>query len=614
MRELRAFHVLARLHPYARCFSSSSAISENTSYLQHPTQKYDSGRLLSRVSGPTDTTLSTQTLGQYWKTLVDKHADHPALIVRHEPSTQHDLDFNQQASSSSSSSSISDNDDCIRWTYAEMNKHVRLLAKGMKKMGLKKGDRIAVLMMNNSEMACLQIATSIIGAILVTLNPSYTAKDLLRSLNHVEATVLFIVPSLRSSDYLSNLQSILPSLKGQAGHSTNIEDEQCPSLKRIILVDNLTSRPKGWHSTSLLSSEGKGFQFALERMNGKAIDYRDVIASSQGIEEDIDEVDLTCHDVINLQFTSGTTGKPKAVALASHNLVNNGIVLGQVMHLTPNDILANIPPLFHCFGDYSRFGIFQEYSTDIELLFAGLTLGNLAAWSAGAAILYASEGFDPVRALRASSEEKATAIHGVPAHFIAELDILRQVKAAQKSGNWDQVLKLGVRQDENWSFHLRTGFTSGSTVPIELMRSIMDNNLLGAKEQTSVYGMTETSPVSFACDTQASIKRRCETVGRVIPHAHAKIVSPDDPDGKPLPIGEIGELCTSGYIVMKGYWNDQKQTNEVLEYHPDEPDVLWMRTGDLAMIDKDGYAEIRGRVKDLIIRGGENITAVEIEK
>jgi acyl-CoA synthetase (AMP-forming)/AMP-acid ligase II len=241
-------------------------------------------------------------------------------------------------------------------------------------------------------------------------------------------------------------------------------------------------------------------------------------------------------------------------------------------------------------------------------------LGNLAAWSAGSAILYAAEGFDPVRALRASSEEKATALHGVPAHFVAELGVLKQLKAAQRTGDWYQVLSQGIRQDEDWQFNLRTGFTSGSTVPIELMRSIMDPNLLGAQEQTSVYGMTETSPVSFACDTQASIKRRCETVGRVIPHAHAKIVSPEDEDGKPLPIGEIGELCTSGYIVMKGYWNDKKQTNEVLQYHPDEPDILWMRTGDLGVLDKDGYAEIRGRVKDLIIRGGENLTAVEIEK
>jgi acyl-CoA synthetase (AMP-forming)/AMP-acid ligase II len=270
---------------------------------------------------------------------VADHADRPALIVRHEPSNQHDL--------GSSLSSTASSEECIRWTYTQMNDHIRQLVAGMKKIGIKKGDRVAVLMMNNSAMACLQIATSILGAILVTLNPSYMAKDLLRSLNHVGASVLFIVPSLRSSDYLDKLQSILPSLQGAAGHSTEISDEECPSLKRIILVDNMSSRPKGWHSQSLLSAEGKGFEFALERMKGKAIDYRSILAP--GDEAIGEEVELDCNDVINLQFTSGTTGKPKAVALTSKNLVNNGIILGQVMHLTSRDILANIPPLFHCF-------------------------------------------------------------------------------------------------------------------------------------------------------------------------------------------------------------------------------------------------------------------------
>lgn len=156
---------------------------------------------------------------------------------------------------------------------------------------------------------------------------------------------------------------------------------------------------------------------------------------------------------------------PKAVALTSHNLVNNGIALGRLMHLTPIDLLANIPPLFHCFG---------------------LTLGNLAAWSCGAGLLYPSEGFHALRALRAASEEGATAIHGVPAHFIAELELLRRIRTAQKHGNNDELSKLGVARSEQFHFQLRTGFTSGSTVPIELMHSIMD--LLGAKEQTVVYG------------------------------------------------------------------------------------------------------------------------------
>lgn len=343
MRELRALRVLARLHVHSRCFSAAPVKNASTSYAQHPTQKDEQGQLLSRVSGPTDTVLSTQTLGQLWSTLVQDHADRPALIVRHEPSNQHDV---KATGSCSSSNSSANSEECIRWTYAQMDDHIRQLVAGMRKLGIKKGDRVAVLMMNNSAMACLQIATSVMGAILVTLNPSYMAKDLLRSLNHVGVSVLFIVPSLRSSDYLDKLQSILPSLQGEAGHSTEISDEQCPTLRRIVLVDNMTARPKGWHSQSLLSTEGKGFDFALERMKGKAVDYRSILVPG---DNQVGERDIDCHDVINLQFTSGTTGKAKAVALTSHNLVNNGIVLGQVMHLTPQDILANVPPMHHCF-------------------------------------------------------------------------------------------------------------------------------------------------------------------------------------------------------------------------------------------------------------------------
>ena len=583
MRARLATHLA--LNPRRLSTPAARRLASTTTHAQHPTLLDEHGRLLSRVSGPTDTPLSSHTLGRFWDSLVGKHADRPALIVRHEPQQQHG-DLAQGAG-----------DACIRWTYEQMDSHVRRLVRGMRRLGIKRGDRVAVLMMNNSAMASLQIATSLLGAVLVTLNPSYTHKELSRSLNHSGASSLFIVPSLRSSDYLEKLTTILPSLAsplGSRGDPTELADEACPLLKRIILVDNLSARPQGWESHSVLAREGKGYQFALQRIQGRAIDYRDMLqANDEGAAHGSEEPGLTCHDVINLQFTSGTTGSPKAVALTSHNLVNNGIMLGQVMHLTPADILANIPPLFHCFG---------------------LTLGNLAAWSCGAAILYSAEGFDPVRALRAASEDKATAIHGVPAHFIAELAVLRQVLQARKTGKWDNVERLGVRRDEAWDFVLRTGFTSGSTVPIELMHAIMDDNLLGAKEQTTVYGMTETSPVSFACDTKAAVKLRCETVGRVMPHVHAKVVAPDDPLGKPLPVGEVGELCSGGYIVMDGYWNDRARTDEVLQVHPDEPDITWMRTGDLAAINKDGYAEIRGRVKDLIIRGGENLTAVNIEK
>lgn len=274
--------------------------------------------------------------------------------------------------------------------------------------------------------------------------------------------------------------------------------------------------------------------------------------------------------------------------------------------------------------------------------------------------MYAAEGFHPTRALRAAAEEGATALHGVPAHFVAELDVLRRVRQARKelestlkdtavasgAGSCNSATAwptdLDVLPTEDWHFKLRTGFTSGSTVPIEQMRAIMDDELLGATEQTVVYGMyqrrrqryrtrtqtlnavslhvfpigmTETSPVSFGCDTRADVEQRCKTVGRVVPHVEAKIVAPDDPAGMPLPVGAVGELCVSGYVIMEGgYWNDAERTREVLQEHSSEKGVTWMRTGDLGKMGEDGYTEICGRVKDLIIRGGENIAAVGIEK
>lgn len=253
---------------------------------------------------------------------------------------------------------------------------------------------------------------------------------------------------------------------------------------------------------------------------------------------------------------------PKAVALTSRNLLNNGIAIGDGLRFTSKDILCNVPPLFHCFG---------------------LVLGNLAAWVSrglavrsrtilyrgsfpssfflphararkthGASVVYAAEGFDPVRALRATSEERCTALHGVPTHFISELEVLDQIQAHASSPS-SVPLPPGARSGETFDFTpLRTGLTSGSTVPIELMHRIMDPRKLGAKEQTVVYGMTESSPVSFQCALDAPIDKRCETVGKVSAHTHAKIVAPEDRDGKPLPVGQPGEVCVAGYLVFQG--------------------------------------------------------------
>lgn len=256
-----------------------------------PVTRDAAGRLLARVSGPTSTALSDETLPQFWSRLVGEHGDRRALVVKHEPGAR------------------GEGDGCLRWTFAQMDEHVQRLARGLKEeLGVKRGDRVAVLMMNSSAMASLQVATAFAGAILVTLNPSYTSKELLRSLRHVEATHLFVVPSLRSSDYLANLVEIFPSLLGESkgAHQQQMHDEACPSLRRIVLVDNLSDRPSGWESESVLAVQGKGFQHALQRFNGHAFDYRDVVSNSGSDAPETDHIGKD--DVINLQLTSGTTG------------------------------------------------------------------------------------------------------------------------------------------------------------------------------------------------------------------------------------------------------------------------------------------------------------------
>ncbi|SOV05405.1 related to Long-chain-fatty-acid--CoA ligase [Ustilago sp. UG-2017a] len=554
--------------------------SLQSSCQQHPTKRESNdGPLLSRVSGPTDKPLCELSLSQFWEEAVSKYADLPALISKHEPASQHG-----KGGSSSG--------DCVRWTYGAMNEHIKSLVAGLHQLGIRKEDRVAVLMMNCSAYGALQWACAEVGAILVTLNPAYSTSELRRALNLVEATTLFVVPSLRVTNYLESLLELLPSLSSSAttsGDPTVLQDETLPCLKRIVVIDNLDNRPRYWESNSVLAQQGKSFSDAMSVLNGRALGYRDLLVSSPStLEQD----ELLNTDVINLQLTSGTTGQPKAVALTSRNLLNNGIAIGDNLRFTDADKLCNIPPLFHCFG---------------------LVLGNLAAWTHGASVVYAAEGFDPLRALRAVSEERCTAMHGVPTHFIAELELLDSAREHAEDPSRFPLPK-GMLAGETFDFSsLRTGLTSGSTVPIALMEALVSPGKLGLRDQTVVYGMTETSPVTFGCDVDAPIVRRCETVGRVYPHVHAKIVSPDDSTGKPLPVGQPGELCTAGYVVMEGYWKDPRRTNEAMEKHPDEPDIVWMRTGDIGIMDQEGYVRIVGRSKDVIIRGGENLFPPNIE-
>jgi fatty-acyl-CoA synthase len=271
---------------------------------------------------------------------------------------------------------------------------------------------------------------------------------------------------------------------------------------------------------------------------------------------------LQFDDPVNIQFTSGTTGSPKGVTLTHHNILNNGYFVGRAMRLTEADRICIPVPLYHCFG---------------------MVMGNLASVTLGAAMVYPGEGFDPLVTLQTIEREKCTALYGVPTMFIAELDHAEFSKFDLSS--------------------LRTGIMAGAPCPIEVMRRV--NEQMNMRDITIAYGMTETSPVSFQSATDDPLERRVSTVGRILPHVEVKVV---DLEGRVVPRGARGELCTRGYSVMLGYWDEAEKTRDVLDANG------WMHTGDIAIIDDEGYCNIVGRIKDLVIRGGENLYPREIEE
>ena len=271
---------------------------------------------------------------------------------------------------------------------------------------------------------------------------------------------------------------------------------------------------------------------------------------------------LAANDPINIQFTSGTTGFPKGATLTHRNILNNGLFVGRQIGLTPTDRICIPVPLYHCFG---------------------MVLGNLASVTSGATMVYPAEAFDPLAVLQAVASERCTALYGVPTMFISIL-------------NHPDFAGFDVSS-------LRTGIMAGSPCPVATMLDVVDR--LHMPEVTIGYGMTETSPISFQSAVDDPIAERVSTVGRIMPHLEVKII---DPRGRTVPIGETGELCTRGYSVMQGYWDDPERTAESIDAED------WMHSGDLATLDDKGYGRITGRIKDMIIRGGENIYPREIEE
>ncbi|MET0535162.1 MAG: AMP-binding protein [Steroidobacter sp.] len=411
----------------------------------------------------------------------------------------------------------------IRWTYAELQKQVDQFAAGLIDLGLSRGDRIGIWAPNCAQWVVAQFATAKVGLILVSINPAYRASELEYALTQVGCRALITSDRFKSTDYLAMLRSLAPRL---------------PALQFIIRV---------------ASTPEPGFSSWDEVMNrNSASAAARLLAIQDQLQPDA---------AVNIQFTSSTTGSPKGATLSHLNILNNGYFAARAMRLSEADRICIPVPLYHSFG---------------------MVLGNLAAITHGAAMILPSESFDPEATLRAVSAEAATALHGVPTMFIAELDHPTFAEHDLSS--------------------LRTGIMSGAPCPIEIMQRVIRQMHLS--EITIAYGMTETSPVSFQSSVDDPIDRRVGTVGRIHPHVQVKLV---DEEGRCVARGEQGELCTRGYSVMKGYWDDPEQTRAAIDSDG------WMHSGDLAVIDEQGYARITGRLKDMLIRGGENIFPREIE-
>jgi fatty-acyl-CoA synthase len=425
----------------------------------------------------------------------------------------------------------------VRMSYRELKEAVDKLAAGLLTLGLQPGERIGIWSPNNSEWVLTQFATAKAGLVLVNINPAYRVAELEYALNKVGCKALILAERFKTSDYVGMLRELAPELaRATPG---KLESARLPALRSVVVLG------EGSHPSCLRFSD------ILSR--GGAAETKRIAELAPLLQFD---------EAINIQFTSGTTGFPKGATLSHHNILNNGFFIGEAMRLTPEDRLCIPVPLYHCFG---------------------MVLGNLAAVTHGACMVFPGEGFDPLATLETVAEERCTALHGVPTMFIAQLD-------------HPDFARFDLST-------LRTGIMAGSPCPIEVMKRAIDKMHLS--EITIAYGMTETSPVSFQSSTDDPLERRVSTVGRIQPHLEVKIV---DANGRIVPAGMPGELLTRGYSVMLGYWGDEERTREAVD------PARWMHTGDLATIDSEGYCNIVGRIKDMVIRGGENVYPREIEE
>ncbi len=424
----------------------------------------------------------------------------------------------------------------LRFTYSQFNSRVDQLAKGLLHIGVKPNDKVGIWANNVPDWLTFMFATAKIGAVLVTINTSYKSTELEYILQNADIHTLCLVDGYRDSDYVNMVFDLVPELKdSQRG---NLKSSKFPKLTNVIFIG--PQKHRGMFNTAELI------------LMGSHIDDHEL---------ELIKRNINCHDVVNMQYTSGTTGFPKGVMLTHHNILNNGYAAGECMNFTSSERLLVCVPLFHCFGC-------------VLALCAVITHGST---------MVMVENFDPLMVLASVEKEKCTALHGVPTMFIAEL-------------NHPMFSMFDLSS-------LRTGIMAGSLCPIETMNEVMQK--MNMKDIIIVYGLTETSPGMTATRSHNSPEVRATTVGYEFPNVEVKIINPET--GEECLPGEHGEICCRGYNLMKGYYNNPEATEKAIDQDG------WLHSGDLATKTSDGFYRITGRIKDLIIRGGENIYPREVE-
>ena len=452
-----------------------------------------------------------KTIGEVIKETANHYPDNPALVCPQ---------FN------------------VRYSYSQLYDQCRRTARGLLALGIKRGDHVSVWTTNVPEWVYLQYALGMVGGVLVTINTNYQSHELEYILKQSDSTTLFLIDTYRDTSFYNTVRKIIPQL--DATEPGKLVFAKLPLLKNVIYIGE-KENPTGMFKFSDLIKMG-------EKITEQALDDR--------------MNSLTDDDVINMQYTSGTTGFPKGVMLTHHNIVNNARMVGDVMGLTEKDSLLIQVPVFHCFG---------------------CVMSTLNCVYHGSAMVLL-EFFDPQKALEMIAQEKCTAVNGVPTMFVTILH-------HPDFDHYDLT-------------SLRTGIMAGAPCPIETMNQV--NTKMHCSEIVIAFGQTESSPVMTMTRRDDPVELRVATVGRLLPDIEGKIIDPES--GKDLPAGTQGEIVTRSACVMKGYYKMPDATANTIDQDG------WLHTGDLGVVDKNGYFKVTGRIKDMIIRGGENIYPRELEE